>query len=323
MIPYRTVIGHPRFRSIRQITLAWGLLLAVFSSPARAETTILSVTGSEGSNGIGIFPAHWVAVSFTVGRPYVDVTISADLIGNFRGTTYLMTRVGPGTTVADEVASGPFVSAPGPGIWSRIQPVLHVNLLPAGTYVVVLSTTQSTVPQGMATTLAASIVADEGASNGPPMSTTLGTAGVTYPPAARFFNFTVPGVALEFQVTGTPLVVAVAIDIKPGSFPNSVNLDASGTIPVAILSTDAFNAPIEVDPSTLLFAGASVKVVGRGSHYQCSVEDVNADGLADLLCHFINELTAQAGDSQATVEGRTYNGQSIRGEDGIRILSHQ
>ena len=39
-----------------------------------------------------------------------------------------------------------------------------------------------------------------------------------------------------------PLVVAVAIDIKPGGVPNSINLGSNGKVPVAILSTATFDA---------------------------------------------------------------------------------
>jgi hypothetical protein len=35
-------------------------------------------------------------------------------------------------------------------------------------------------------------------------------------------------------------VIVVAIDIKPGSWPNSINLRSRGVIPVAILTTDSF-----------------------------------------------------------------------------------
>ena len=47
--------------------------------------------------------------------------------------------------------------------------------------------------------------------------------------------------------TGTGEIVAgvrmiVAIDIKPGSYPNSINLKSNGKVPVAILSSPTFDA---------------------------------------------------------------------------------
>lgn len=47
------------------------------------------------------------------------------------------------------------------------------------------------------------------------------------------------------------------IDIKPGSFPNSINLGSNGAVPVAVFSTAGFDATT-VDPSTLVLGGSTV-----------------------------------------------------------------
>jgi len=116
--------------------------------------------------------------------------------------------------------------------------------------------------------------------------------------------------------------VNLDIDIKPGSDPNSINLGSAGVIPVAILSSDSFNAPTEVNPDRLALAGASVKVAGKSSKNRCHNEDVNNDGLTDLICQFENELNAEIGDSVAVLEGETFDGRSIRGEDSINIVQN-
>jgi hypothetical protein len=123
----------------------------------------------------------------------------------------------------------------------------------------------------------------------------------------------------DVRVTETS-VIDVTIDVKPGSYPNSINLSAAGVIPVAILSSSTFHAQIEVDPATLTLAGAKVKVAGKSDKFLCHSEDVNADGLQDLVCQFQNELNAQIGDSIAVLEGDTYSGVPIRGQDSIRIV---
>lgn len=118
-----------------------------------------------------------------------------------------------------------------------------------------------------------------------------------------------------------PSSVDVQIDIKPGSYPNSINLGARGKIPVAILSSANFDAPAVVDPGTLQLAGMSVNMIGKKNpDFQCSSEDVNSDGLEDLVCHFENLLELSVGDTTATLLGETINGVAISGTDDVRIV---
>lgn len=49
---------------------------------------------------------------------------------------------------------------------------------------------------------------------------------------------------------------SIEIDIKPGSCPNPFNAKSNGTIPVAIVGTDALDVT-QVDPATVLLAGVS------------------------------------------------------------------
>jgi len=77
-------------------------------------------------------------------------------------------------------------------------------------------------------------------------------------------------------------VTQVAIDIKPGSYPNSINLGSNGVIPVAILSSETFDATT-VDPESVSLAGSGVAVRGKGNKLLAHEEDVNGDGLMDLV----------------------------------------
>jgi len=128
------------------------------------------------------------------------------------------------------------------------------------------------------------------------------------------------GANLDTLEVFTP-VVSVDIDIKPGSDPNSINLSSAGVIPVAILSSDTFDATT-VDPDSLTIAGASVRVVGKGSKLLSHKEDVNGDGLLDLVCQFENltDFLTVEGESGAVLEGFTFDGTPIRGEDHVRIV---
>jgi len=110
--------------------------------------------------------------------------------------------------------------------------------------------------------------------------------------------------------------ISVDIDIKPGSFPNSINLKSKGVIPVAILTTDAFDA-LSVDAATVAFGpdGASP------AHEDVHIEDVDYDGDLDMVLHFKTQETGiAAGDTEATLTGQTLDGVPIVGSDSVRTV---
>ena len=109
---------------------------------------------------------------------------------------------------------------------------------------------------------------------------------------------------------GVAPVLPVAIEIEPGANPANINPKSHGKIPVAILSTASFNAPSSVNSSSLKFG----RTGNEASLALCQVQDVNGDGLADLLCLFTMQLTGfQAGDTQGVLTGQTVDGTSIKG----------
>jgi hypothetical protein len=111
----------------------------------------------------------------------------------------------------------------------------------------------------------------------------------------------------------------VQIDIKPGSDPNSINLGSNGTVPVAIFSTADFDAT-SVDPTSVTLADAEVKVKGNGTP-MASEQDVNQDGLTDLVVHVSTSgLALTDGDVEAVLEGETFDGLRIQGSDFVRIV---
>jgi len=112
---------------------------------------------------------------------------------------------------------------------------------------------------------------------------------------------------------------SVAIDIKPGSFPNSINLGSHGNVPVAIFSTATFDAKT-VNPETVTLAGAPVRRTAHGK-LQASLEDVNGDGLLDMVVHIQTQaLQLTSTDTEAVLEGETFAGIPIRGVDTVRIV---
>jgi hypothetical protein len=120
-------------------------------------------------------------------------------------------------------------------------------------------------------------------------------------------------------VIAEPDVVDVTIDIKPGSYPNTINLGSNGTVPVAILSTADFDAT-KVDPLTVTLASAPVKLKGKGTP-MFSIEDVDRDGRPDMLVHVSTQaLVLSPNDTEAVLEGNTTEGIYIRGSDTVRVV---
>lgn len=112
--------------------------------------------------------------------------------------------------------------------------------------------------------------------------------------------------------------LAVDIDIMPGGNPNMINLRAQGTLPVAILGSAEFNVAT-VDPATVTLAGAGV--VMRKNGPMASMDDVNGDGSVDLVVHVARkDLKLQVGDTEAVLEGKTYDGLAIRGTDSVVVI---
>jgi len=127
------------------------------------------------------------------------------------------------------------------------------------------------------------------------------------------------GVVTPFPETPGPTLVD--IDIKPGSYPNTINLGSNGVVPVGILSSESFNATT-VSPETVFLAGAGVAIRGKGNKYLAHEEDVNGDGLMDLVVQVETENLdpGQFQDGYAILTGATYSGQAIQGSDEIIIV---
>jgi hypothetical protein len=108
---------------------------------------------------------------------------------------------------------------------------------------------------------------------------------------------------------------------KTETYPNSVNLGSNGVVPVAILSNADFDAT-SVDPETVFLAGAGVAVKGKGSKSLAHEEDVNDDGLTDLVCQVKTENLDPEGfqDGLASVTGETFDGVPVEGWDEITIV---
>jgi len=127
---------------------------------------------------------------------------------------------------------------------------------------------------------------------------------------------------IGFRVALIPEVpITVEIDIKPGSDDNAINLGSQGVVPVAILSTTEFDATT-VDPETVALAGAGLAVRGKSSKSMAHQEDINGDGLQDLVLqvYTTNLDPEELQDGTAVLTGKTFDGEPINGSDEITIV---
>ena len=110
----------------------------------------------------------------------------------------------------------------------------------------------------------------------------------------------------------------VGVDIKPGSDPNSINLNNKGVIPVAILGSATFDVT-DINVSTLRFGPAWAT-----NALEPSYEDVNLDGYMDLVTHYPTQETGiMPGQTMVGIRGFTNSGMLFEGGDDIRTVPEQ
>lgn len=123
---------------------------------------------------------------------------------------------------------------------------------------------------------------------------------------------------LGLDVVIRPAAIPIAIDIRPGGDDNCVNIDGHGVIPVAVLGSGDVDVAT-IDQASLDLAGLGLRV--RGNAPLCALDDVNADGLPDLVCHFEDDAGAwSAHDGVAQLTGILSDGRPILGADAVCLV---
>jgi uncharacterized repeat protein (TIGR01451 family) len=136
-------------------------------------------------------------------------------------------------------------------------------------------------------------------------------------------------------------VVPVAVNIKPGSYPNSINPNNQGVIPLAVLTTmpGEYGLPLGFDatlinPLSVRFGPRDVVWAGTGGapeiHNRGHIEDsyeldeITRDGDLDMVLHFGTQASAiQPGDTEACVKGEWVDGGNVYqffGCDSVRTV---
>ncbi|MEM2129995.1 MAG: sialidase family protein [Candidatus Bathyarchaeia archaeon] len=111
-----------------------------------------------------------------------------------------------------------------------------------------------------------------------------------------------------------PQLIQVSIDIKPGSYPNSINPNNKGVIPVAILNDGKIDLAL-VNVASARFGPNDAKPV------QWALEDVDGDGDIDIILHFKTQDTGiKVGDTLAALKATLTDGTEIIGTDSIRTV---
>jgi hypothetical protein len=130
-------------------------------------------------------------------------------------------------------------------------------------------------------------------------------------------------------LTLTVPYLGVQIDITPTDQPNPVNLRARGLLPAAVLSSATFDAAA-LDPATITLGnevGADTPVARQNNgRYHARVEDVNGDGLMDLVVMFERPALVANGDltpasTELVLRGFLQNGcTNVRGTDAVHVV---
>lgn len=124
-------------------------------------------------------------------------------------------------------------------------------------------------------------------------------------------------------------VLVVPLDIKPGSCPNPLNVNAKGVLPVAVLGTANFNVA-DIDPTSIRLEGVPALRSDIEDVANASDCNLGPDGFADLSLKFnLQDIAAKLDESQSLVDGQVralvitgklLNDTDIAGEDEVLIL---
>jgi hypothetical protein len=136
-------------------------------------------------------------------------------------------------------------------------------------------------------------------------------------------NIATVTIAVESSVDGL-------LDVKPGSHPNSINLNSNGVLPVAVLTTSADDGePEDFDATSILTNTIALNDIAIDPvHY--AYEDVDGDGDTDLMLDFSMEDIVHDGVLDVTsvdlmlsadIRGASVLSPDFMASDSVRIVN--
>lgn len=144
--------------------------------------------------------------------------------------------------------------------------------------------------------------------------------------ALQTLFFANPSVTVHAQQEPCPPPTSVTIDIKPGGYPNKINLAAKGVLPVAVLTKQDFDASLFAPEMAHLSDATSATTTecAGAMAIRWKYEDVNRDGQLDLIFFFrVQDLNFTSNTTSATLMAHgTYHSTPmfhIVGTDSVQI----
>lgn len=112
--------------------------------------------------------------------------------------------------------------------------------------------------------------------------------------------------------------LSAAIDVRPNNTQNQINTSANQLLPIAILSNASLDASTEVELESVMFRGASPLSTSS------SIDDVNGDGLDDLIVRFRSRDLAKPSPEECSnpaikhvLTGYTTDARAFSGSDTV------
>lgn len=306
-----------------------GGLVAVFNVGSDGSLTPVSGSPFADGNPPGGFTTSLdincagdrVFVDNASGLPVIDVfnIDSSGMLTQISGSPF--TAPGNGVSAITLSPDDKFLFAS-----NQINSVTSFNVAADGTLTVVPSTPVASAGtpflNGLATDSTGQFLYVAGFINNVAAYTIDGSGGLTLHAGSPFHTSGIGGFEslATFPAKSCTRTLTVGIEVKPGGdTPAVINSQAQGTIPVAILASSTFDPVSQVDPASLKFGHSGTE--NSLAFCNANGEDVNGDGLADLVCHFSTPASGfVVGDTQAILTGNTLTGVPIAGTAAINVI---